>query len=92
MKHDGQEIIVTGTFEEVRLEGELGGEPYAMPRPTRCVIAHLSPDGTKQELTIDGKALAQLRILLDRMYSLHDGGVISAQAGTVIPRGGPRRW
>lgn len=87
MKHEGQEISITGTFEEVRVEPGYGADPFAVPRPTRCVIAHVASDGARQELAIDGSALVQLRLLLDRMYAIHERGIMGAPVGAVIPKG-----
>lgn len=75
MKHDGQEVIVTGTFEAIECDGGPGVPPYTIARPTRCVITHVSAEGTTQEIAIDGPALVQLRLLLARMYRMHDDGV-----------------
>lgn len=88
MKHDGEEVTVTGTFELVRVDPEFGGDPYGMPRPIRCTIAHVAQDGARQELAIGGQALAQLRILLDRMYGVHERGLLGGTPlGSAIPKG-----
>lgn len=88
LKAAGQEVSVTGTFGMAEGGTDVMGDSIEVVRPTQCVITVVESSGESQVLTLDGDALSKLRLLLERMYSVHGGPMVGAIARVI---GGPRR-
>lgn len=81
MKHEGEELTVEVVFE-IRTRDVDGMESYHFPKPVRVCVDHKAADGTTQHLCLDGKGLAQLQILLNRVSGMppnEDYGVASSK-------------
>ena len=86
MKHEGQELTVEVVFEIVTEDSDVGLKPWRFPKPLGLTLTHKAADGHTQEMRLDGKAMAQLQILLGRITGMQSDDIAALPRGSVMPR------